>query len=295
MNSPSAKPRVAFFGLGLMGGGMASRLAGAGFPLAVYNRSPAKAAPLVAGGAALAATPAEAARDADVLISMVADDDASRGLWFGPNGALAAVKPGAIIIESSTVTPTWIQELSAAAQARGCGFLDAPVTGSKPQAAAGELQFIVGGDAAVLEKSRPVLAVMSRAIVHLGPIGSGALVKLINNFLCGVQAASLAEGLTLIERSGLDRAKALEVITGGAPGSPLLKTLSNRMTTQDYRPNFLLRLMAKDLAYTQKAATAYQLDSQTATAALSVFKKGIAAGDGDRDLSAVVEQFRKQP
>ena len=112
------------------------------------------------------------------------------------------------------------------ASARGCEFLDAPVTGSKTQAAAGELNFLVGGDAATLEKVRPVLAAMSKAIVHLGPTGSGALLKLINNFVCGVQVASLAEALAMIERSGLDRAKALEILTDGAPGSPLVKAVS---------------------------------------------------------------------
>jgi len=294
MTSQSPKPRVAFFGLGLMGSGMAHRLVGAGYPTTVYNRNRDKAISLVAAGAASAAIPREAARGANILISMVADDTASRALWLGQDGALAAAAPGAVVIESSTVTPAWIQELSAAARSRGCEFLDAPVTGSKPQAASGELQFLVGGDPGVLESVRLVLAAMSRAIVHLGPIGSGARLKLINNFLCGVQAASLAEGLAFIERSGLDRTKALEVITSGAPGSPLLKTLSGRMTSEDFRPNFLLRLMAKDLAYTQEAASAYQLDCQTAAAALSVFKNGIAAGDGERDLSAVVQQFRSK-
>ena len=134
---------------------------------------------------------------------------ASRAMWIGENGALVAAKPGAVCIECSTVTVNWARELSAVAGARGCEFLDAPVTGSKTQAAAGELSFLVGGDSGTLEKVRPVLAAMGKAIVHLGPTGSGSLLKLINNFVCGVQVAALAEAVAMIECSGLDRAKAV--------------------------------------------------------------------------------------
>ena len=117
------------------------------------------------------------------------------------------------------------------------------------QAAGGELNFLVGGDSATLEKARPVLAAMGKTISHLGPTGSGAMIKLINNFVCGVQVAALAEALTMIERSGLDRAKALEILTHGAPGSPLVRTVAGRMTAPDFTPNFMLRLMAKDIGY----------------------------------------------
>ena len=151
------------------------------------------------------------------------------------------------LIESSTLTVGWVRELAGAATTRGCELLDAPVTGSKTQANSGELNFLVGGPEVALEKARPALSVMGRSIVHLGPSGSGARLKLINNFLCAVQLVSLAEGLTLIERSGLDRAKALEVLHNGAPGSPMVKAMSARMVAQDYTPNFLMRLIAKDL------------------------------------------------
>src|SRR5688572_27413983 len=181
---PETAPRVALFGLGLMGAGMARRVLGAGFPLTIYNRTPGKATALVAAGAQLAATPREAAARADVIISMVADDAASRAVWLGENGALAGAARGAVLIEASTLTPGWIAELGQAAAQRGCELLDAPVTGSKIHAASGELSFLVGGSAAGLEKARPVLSVMSKAIVHVGLGGSGALLKLINNFLC---------------------------------------------------------------------------------------------------------------
>src|SRR5262249_9983215 len=198
--------------------------------------------------------PRDAADGAEVIISMVADDAAARDVWLGRRGALDGASAGTIMIESSTVTTEWIRELATAAEAKGCEVLDAPVTGSRARAASGELNFLVGGSETALEKARPVLAAMSRSIVHVGPTGSGSLLKLINNFMCGVQAASLAESLALIERAGLDRDVATQVLANGAPGSPLVKTLLGRMIARDYTPNFHLSLMAKDLDYASKEA-----------------------------------------
>ena len=292
MNTNESKPRVAFLGLGLMGGGMARRLSGAGFPLTVFNRDAAKTKPFAAEGARIATTPREAATDAKIIISMLADDAAARSVWLGENGALAGAQPGTLLIECGTVTVGWVHELCAAAKTKGCELLDAPVTGSKPQAASGELCFLVGGDNATLEKVRPALAVMSRAVVHLGPLGSGALMKIVNNFLCGVQAASLAEAVGMIERGGLDRTKALEVLATGAPGSPLLKNFSARMTARDYTPLFKLCLMAKDLNYARQEAANAKMELATAEGALHLYEKSIAAGLGDMDISSIVEQFR---
>jgi 3-hydroxyisobutyrate dehydrogenase len=289
-----SKPRIAFLGLGIMGSGMARRLLVNGFPLTVFNRNAEKSKPFAAQGAQVARSPREAAAQAKVIISMLADDNAARTLWLGGTGALAAATIGTVCVECSTVTVNWVRELSTVAGARGCEFLDAPVTGSKTQAAAGELNFLVGGDAASLEKVRSVLAAMSKAIVHLGPTGSGSLLKLINNFVCGVQVASLAEAVAMIERSGLNRAKALEVLTGGAPGSPLVKAVSARMTAADFTPNFLLRLMAKDLGYAIQEGGKLSLELVTATAAMEDFQRAIAAGHGDKDIAAIVEPMRKK-
>ena len=134
---------------------------------------------------------------------------------------------------------------------------------------------------------------MSKAIVHVGPTGSGALLKLINNFVCGVQVASLAEALAMIERSGLDRARALEILTAGAPGSPIVKTVAARMTAPDFAPNFLLRLLAKDLGYAMAEGGKLSVDMLTAAAALEQFHRAIAAGHGNKDIAAVVQPFRK--
>ena len=284
--------KVAFNGLGTMGSGMAARLIGAGFEVAIYNRTPERAEPLRQAGAEVAKTPAEAAAGADFIVTMVADDRASREVWIGPNGALPAAKSGAVLIDCSTVTPVWIRELAGLAGARDLAFLDAPVTGSRPQAHSGELLFLVGGSADVLERARPVLQPMSRGIVHLGPTGAGATMKLINNFLCGVQAVGLAEAIAWIERSELEASAAVSILTGGAPGSPLVKTLAERMTNQAYEVNFRLDLMAKDLNYATAEARAAGVELSVGVAALLAFEKAGRSGFGSSDMAAVVEPLR---
>jgi 3-hydroxyisobutyrate dehydrogenase len=287
------QPRVAVLGLGIMGAGMANNLLRAGFPVNVYNRDAAKSAPFAStAGARVATSPGDAASDADVVISMVSDDRASRAVWMGEQGALSGVKKGALLIESSTLTVAWVEELSKAAQSAGVELIDAPVTGSRDHAAAGQLLFLVGGSADALERAKPVLSVMSRGIVHLGPTGSGALMKLINNFVCGVQAAALAEGIRLIEQSDLGRDQALDVLYNGAPGSPLVKTLGPRMAARDFQTFFFLKLMEKDLTYAREEAARRGLTLETATAAISLFDRAIADGHGDKDFTAIVESVR---
>ncbi len=286
--------KVAILGLGTMGGGMAANVLKAGLSLSVYNRTASKAQALVDAGAHLASTPTEAAREASVIISMLSDDAASREVWLGRDGALEAAQQGTILIESSTVSPAWIAEFAALATKGGLVLLDAPVTGSRMQAEAGQLSFLVGGDEAALDAATPVLKVMSKEIIHLGPVGSGAKMKLINNFLCGVQIASLAEGLTWIERSGLDREKAIAVLKSGAPGSPLLGAIAARMMSQNYTVNFLLSLMTKDLLYAQTEAAHCDVTLKTAEVARSRFEAAIAQGFGDQDMSSVVEPIRKK-
>jgi 3-hydroxyisobutyrate dehydrogenase len=287
------KTRVAVLGLGIMGSGMASTLLRKGFDVIVYNRTPQKAQALRSLGASVAQTPAEAAKGAAFVISMLADDAAARAVWLGSDGALAGAAPGTVLIECSTISVQWAREFAAAAKTRGCEMLDAPVTGTKPHAAAGELLFLVGGSEETLARARPVLAAMSRDVIHLGPVGSGALIKLINNFVSGVQAVALAEALALIERTDLDTAKALAVLTEGAPGSPLVKTLSKRMTASDFTPNFVLKLMTKDLTYAIEEAKSHSMSLATATAAVDVMRNAIAAGLGDKDFSAVIELLRR--
>ncbi len=285
--------RVAFLGLGIMGAPMARRLLDGGFDLTVWNRSPHRAAPLAAAGARVMDSPAAAVLGAEVVVSMVADDVASRQVWVGEEGALAAMTRGALAIESSTLTVEWIRELGVAAASHGAGFLDAPVTGTRVHAEQGQLNFLVGGEPAAVELAGPLFAAMGRGFVHLGPVGSGALLKLINNFMCGVQVATLAEALAMAERGGLDSRVAGEVLAAGSPGSPLVKMLVQRMVARDYSPNFLMPLMVKDLSYAIDMFSAAGIELGDAQAARQRFVAAITAGLHDQDIAAVIEPLRR--
>jgi 3-hydroxyisobutyrate dehydrogenase len=285
--------KIAILGLGIMGGGMARQLLAAGFDLTMWNRSAGKAEALRAAGGRVAATPADAVQHADIVIAMLANDDVSKTVWTGEDGALAAMKAGAIAIESSTLTGDWVFELAREAVAQGVRFLEAPVTGSRDQAAQGTLRFLVGGDAEAIELARPAFDAMGGALVHLGPVGSAATVKLANNYLCGVQAASLAEAIALFEKHGLDIEQAMSILFDGAPASPMVKGVGRRMLDRDYAPHFVVPLMAKDLGYAAQALADVGIVSAIAQAARQRFIDADLVGEGDRDIAAIVEPLRK--
>jgi 3-hydroxyisobutyrate dehydrogenase len=287
------KTSIAFLGLGIMGTGIVRRLLSHGFAVKVWNRNLDKAQALKSDGATVAQSPREAASGAQIVWAMLADDAASRSVWTGENGALASAKPGMILVESSTLSVGWVRELAAMAKEKGCTFVDAPVAGSKPQAAAGELNFFVGADGAIPESLMPALKATGKNITHFGPVGSGAMIKLINNFVCGIQLVAIAEGIALLERTDLDKEKALNWLANGTPASPMVKNLIPRMNSRDYTPNFLLKLMAKDMAYAIAEGKARSLDLTTAARALDVMKQAIPK-HGEQDLSSVVELYREQ-
>ncbi len=285
---------VALLGLGIMGSGMAHNLLKAGFPLAVYNRTLSKAEPFATQGARIAATPRDAADGADVVISMVGDDDASRAMWLGNgNGALDGAKAGAILVECSTLSVGWARELIGLANERGLAFLDAPVTGSKEAAQSGALRLFVGGDEAIIERVRPVLEAISQQINHMGPNGSGVIMKLINNMVAGVQAVALAEGLALAECAGLNVQDVVGHLSAGAPGSPMVKGKAPRMVARRYDDtDFSLRWMHKDTVYALRAVQEFGSTAPAVQAASQVFQQARSLGLDDLDMAAVFEAVR---
>jgi 3-hydroxyisobutyrate dehydrogenase len=287
------KPSIALLGLGTMGRGMAANLLKAGFPLTVWNRTKAKAEFLTHTAATVADSPAQAVMNSTVVIAMLADDAASRAAWLGQDGALAAMPLSSIAVECSTLSPDWIRELHEAVTHRGLRMAEAPVTGSRTQAEAGQLNFLVGADDETLAAIMPVLQCMSKEIMHVGSLGSGAQLKLINNFLCAVQVTSFAEALVWIERTGIRLDSALDFLKRGAPGSGILAAMSDRMTRRTYDVNFLLRLMEKDLRYARAAAAQLGIDVSTSSPAQELFRQAEDQGLGDKDMSAVVEVIRR--
>ncbi len=281
--------RVAILGLGIMGGGMAANWLAKGFEVSVWNRTRAKADALAGKGAKVAATPREAATGADFIFAMVSDDDVSRAIWLGADGALAGAKSGAIGVESSTLTPDWIRELGRQAQAKGVGFLDAPVGGSRPAAEAGELRFFVGGDPKTYEAARPALAAVGSRMDLLGPLGAGATWKLINNQLGAGQIAALAEALEVARKAGFKAEKISELILGGPAASPMVKLKLPRMLAHDFEPaDFALNLMLKDARYAAALAQSLGAPAGVIEGAVKAFARADAKGLGAKDIAAVV-------
>jgi 3-hydroxyisobutyrate dehydrogenase len=269
---------------------MAANWLAKGFAVTVYNRTRAKGEALAAKGARIAETPRAAAEGADFVVAMVADDAASRGVWTGADGALAGLKAGAIAIESSTLTPGWVEELAGLVRARGGDFLDAPVGGSRAAANDGKLIFFVGGTAETLARARPALEAVGQAIHHLGPTGAGATWKLINNVMGAAHLAVLSEGLALAGKAGIDLKQAAELIKAGVSASPMVLNKIGRMSEGRYgEPDFSLKLMLKDVAYAEALAGTVGLALDMVPATGAVYRRGGAKGLGELDVAAIKE------
>src|SRR6476469_5512779 len=242
--------QVAFIGLGRMGHGMAGRYLDGGFSVAVWNRSKSKAEDLIARGARWASSPADAAEGADAIVTMVADDAASRAVWLGKDGAAATAKAGPLAIECSTISYRHALDLARELRGRGLVYIDSPVTGLPDAAASGKLTLLVGAEPADLERARPYLAPLSTTVRHFGAVGTGTVYKLINNLMGAIQIAGIAEGLAIAEQAGLDMKLVLEAIETGVAASPQVLRHSKRMVARDFTgATFTAALRHKDAAY----------------------------------------------
>src|SRR5438552_15760665 len=226
--------KVGFIGLGRMGHGMAGRYLDAGFAVTVWNRSRAKAEDLIARGAQWATSPEDAAIDADAVVSMVADDEASRAVWLGKDGAAATAKAGTLAIECSTVSYRHALDLARELRGRDLVYVDSPVTGLPDAAANGKLTRLVGAEPADLERARPYLAPLSTTIRHFGAVGTGTVYKLINNLMGAIQIAGIAEGLAIAEQAGLDMKLVLEAVETGVAARPQVIRHSKRMVARNF-------------------------------------------------------------
>ncbi|SDN02924.1 NAD(P)-dependent oxidoreductase [Ensifer sp. YR511] len=283
--------KVSVLGLGGMGSRMAANLIKAGYLVTVWNRTSAATADLVAAGARAAETPRQAAAEADFVLSMVRDNEASRFVWLDPEiGALPAMDKDATAIESSTLTPNWIRELGAAFTARGVSFLEAPVSGSRPQAESGQLLFFAGGAEATLARTTPLLRTMGSDIRHTGELGTAALAKLTTNALLGIQVTALAELIGMLQRSGADPGRVLQAVSAASAWSPAASYLAGSMLSGSFAPQFPIELIEKDFRYIVGAAGT-EANVPTVLAALQVFQSAISCGYGDENMTGVVRLF----
>ena len=283
--------RIAFLGLGRMGAGMASRLLAAGHDVTVFNRTAARAEPLVRAGARLAGSPREACEGAEAVVAMTADDVSSRAIWLGEQGALAAgLLPRALAIECSTLSHAWVTALTRTARERGLRYIDAPVTGLPAAAAAGELTLLVGAEPQDLEAARPLLEALATRLFHFGPAGAGTIYKLVVNLIGSVQIASAAEGLALAERAGLDLERVVDAIAVSQAASPQVVRNTRRMIERGFDRDVVFTpvLRLKDVDYALQLADSLRLGAPFGDAARAAFKRLVDLGaDNDHEARII--------
>ena len=283
-------PQLAWIGLGALGAPMAHNLLRAGHGLTVFNRTASSCEPLRAAGARVASSPADAAREAEVLLLCVSDDNAAEAVLLGE--AIHGLRPGSLVIDCSTISPATSRRLAAALAEQGIGYVDAPVTGGTEGAKAGTLSVLVGGELQDLERARPLLEILGGSITHFGPVGSGQDAKAVNQVLVAGSYAAVAEALQLAERLGLDRRQVVAALKGGAAGSWALEHRSTQMINDHYPLGFKLALHRKDLAIALEAAAAQQLELPVSRLVAAMEDALIADGHGELDVSALARWFR---
>ena len=284
------KTKIAVLGLGAMGGRMALRWLKAGHEVIVWNRTPQKSEILNNKNAKVAISPKDAAHSADVVVSMVRDNDASYQVWLTEGtGAIHGLNAGAIAIESSTLTPDWIRALSSRISETGASFIEAPVLGTRPQAEAGQLIYLAGGDPSDIEKIKPLLAATSGTIHHIGDFGAATTMKLAVNTMYGVQVAIWAEMLALLDRQEIGSETAVEILNTLPTTSPAMQMAGKLMAAKKYDPMFLIELVEKDLSYALKLAEDLKIKAPTLEAVKSVYARAKAQGYGGDNIVGVVQ------
>jgi 3-hydroxyisobutyrate dehydrogenase-like beta-hydroxyacid dehydrogenase len=283
------RERVAFLGLGIMGRPMAANLARAGFDLTVWNRTGERATEFAGEFAATAAgTPWEAASASDIAITMLPDSPEVEEVLFGEDGAATGLGEGDLAIDMSTIAPTASRTIGERLRGGGVGFLDAPVTGSRPKAEDGTLTIMAGGEERDFERARPVLEAMGELVLRVGPQGHGSMVKLINNTVAAVNAAVLAETLTLARRAGLDTDALRKVMSAGSGNSAMLELKAGPMLEHDLDPLFKLEHMLKDVRHCLREAEALGVSLPQAEEAERLYAQAAEKGLGERDFAAIV-------
>jgi 3-hydroxyisobutyrate dehydrogenase-like beta-hydroxyacid dehydrogenase len=277
--------------MGIMGSRMARNLRAAGFDVVVWNRTRARAEEL---GEPIADTPKAAAEHAGVVITMVVDGPEVEAVLFGPDGAATGLADGGLVVDMSTIAPSAVKEIGARLAEQGVGFVDAPVTGSKPRAEDGTLTIMAGGTPDDFARAKPLFEAMGQLIVHCGPSGHGAMVKLLNNALAAINAAAIAEAIDLAETYGLDTERLLEVMSAGSAKSTMLDLKARPMLERSYEPLFKLEHMLKDVRHALREADALGEDFDLAANAEALYAAADAAGYGEQDFAAVAEAVRQR-
>ncbi|MGA2320612.1 MAG: NAD(P)-dependent oxidoreductase [Solirubrobacteraceae bacterium] len=282
--------RIGFLGLGIMGSRMAANVARAGYPLTVWTHTPGKAERWAAEHEALAvATPAEVAERSDIVVSMVVDGEQVATVLLGEDGVIGAARAGLLCVEMSTIAPPDTRRIGAVLSTRGIRMLDAPVTGSSPRAEDGTLTIMVGGEAGDFERVRPLLETIGELIVHVGELGQGEMLKLINNSVAAANAATVAEALLLARATGIDLDAFLEVLSNGSGASAQLALKSGAMREHDYTTLFKTAHLLKDVRLCLEEGQTAGVPFPSAAHARDLLTATVGRGHGERDYAAIVE------
>ena len=285
--------RVAFFGLGIMGQGMAANLLKAGFPLVVYNRSAEKGEPLKKEGAKLADSPRAAAEQADIAVACVTGPEAVEALLFGEDGAAEALK-GKSFVNMSTVSPQYTEELDRKLRARKITLIDAPVSGSKKPAEEGTLVILAGGPKEAVDQADPLFQAMGKKVVYCGDCGKGTVMKMSINLLLGVMMEGFAEMVNFGVKGGLDKETLLQAVTAGPLGCGLFQLKEPMLRDEQYPTQFPLKHMTKDLKFAIDTAHESGAASPAAHMAYQLYREGINQSWGDEDFAAVARVLLAQ-
>jgi 3-hydroxyisobutyrate dehydrogenase len=285
---------IAWLGTGIMGAPMAAHLARAGYSVACFNRTKAKAQPVVAAGGRVCDSPAEAAHEADVVVTMVTDGPDVEAVLFGTGGAIESLREGALVIDMSTISPSLTRELASRAAQKKIRYLDAPVTGGQIGAENATLSIMVGGEASTLEEARPILEVLGKTITHCGEIGAGQCVKLGNQICGALNLLGVCEALTLGRKLGVDPDAMVQVIGAGAGSSWAMQNLAPKIIARDFAPGFMVETQQKDMRLIAEAAEETSTALPGAALAQQLWRAAQARSDGREGIHAmakVVEQL----
>ncbi len=288
-----SKPTIGLIGTGIMGEPMARNLLKAGYAVCVYTRSKTKAEALLGEGASWRQSPAELARNVNVVISIVSDSPDVEVVYLGADGVCTTLRENTLCIDMSTVAPHVAQCVSEAVGRRGGSFLDGPVSGGKTGAHAGTLSIMVGGGESDLALAKPIFDVLGKSTVHCGPVGNGQLTKLCNQILCGLNLLAVSEAMVFARRVGLDPETMLRAVAAGAAGSWALENLGSRMINRDFAPMFMVDLQQKDLRLALEAAKQHQVPLPGTAIVSQFLQSSQAAGEGREGTQAMVKVFER--
>ncbi len=285
--------KIGWIGTGIMGVPMVRNLLAAGFDVALYSRTRAKAEPLLAEGATWSDSPANLAAEADVVVTMVGDSPDVEAVYLGSSGICSSLRDGTLAIDMSTVSPEMARTVADACRYCGAGFVDAPVSGGANGAVAGTLAIMAGGDAADVQQAMPIFDVVGKTIIHCGPVGNGQLTKLCNQILCGLNLLAVSEAFVFAQKAGLDVNTMIEITSKGAAGSWALQNLGTRMAKEDFDPMFMIDLQNKDLRIALETARDHDVPLPGTSLVAQLLQANQAAGEGRLGTQAMVKTLQR--